>query len=510
MPGDARRVAPRSVVFLASTDSLGTELALPRLAEREAAAVIVDHEVLVSTQWLADRFGIPLVRLDADRWEGALAVRIHLRHPVVERGLKCATAAARLTGADTPSRVADVVTGVLGYPVSVLGPSGVLLAGPRQPGIDQIPNALSGHIDNDSGTMVFASTSPGRDSGSRLTCAVHAPPGVATAHIETILAVADLAIVRLSAWAARSSLSAAWDQASQGAVLTHLLSTGSLDGPHAEQAVALGWQIEGFHIAVMVRPEDPRADRSLVLTALQNALIAAGLTVPAVPLADGWVWWTSSSDRPTQAQITLRSNEVRQIVADLSGLGIAAGVAGAEYGIAGLVRAIGDASRLCRIAGHAAGRRPVETSNDSNPRQYLLTAVTDDQARQRAELLLQPLRRTRGRAPSRRDLQRLQPPPVPPHRGHRRSGTPTRRAPAPAASRRGRRRPARYLERLPLVRVLDIGCSQTAGSAPQLGDQTARPHRVAPRHRSRRRRHAPRVAHRLPCPVSAQHVRHRT
>jgi purine catabolism regulator len=391
-PGDARRVAPRSVVFLASTDSLGTELALPRLAEREAAAVIVDHEVLVSTQWLADRFGIPLVRLDADRWEGALAVRIHLRHPVVERGLKCATAAARLTGADTPSRVADIVTGVLGYPVSVLGPSGVLLAGPRQPGIEQIPNALSGHIDSDSGTMVFASTSPGRDSGSRLTCAVHAPPGVATAHIETILAVADLAIVRLSAWAARSSLSAAWDQASQGAVLTHLLSTGSLDGPHAEQAVALGWQLEGFHIAVMVRPEDPRADRSLVLTALQNALIAAGLSVPAVPFSDGWVWWTSSSDRPAQAQITLRSNEVRQIVADLSGFVIAAGVAGAEYGIAGLVRAIGDASRLCRIAGHAAGRRPVETSNDSNPRQYLLTAVTDDQARQRAELLLQPLR----------------------------------------------------------------------------------------------------------------------
>jgi PucR family transcriptional regulator, purine catabolism regulatory protein len=392
VPGDARGVAPCSVVFLASTDSLGTELALPRLAEREAAAVIVDHDVLVSTQWLADRFGIPLVRLDADRWEGALAVRIHLRHPLVERGLKCATAATRLAGADTPSRVADVVTGVLGYPVSVLGPSGVLLAGPRQPGVEQIPNALSGHLDSDSGTMVFACTSPGRDSGSRLTCAVHAPPGLATAHVETILAVADLAIVRLSAWAARSSLSAAWDQASQGAVLTHLLSTGSLDGPHAEQAVALGWQLEGFHIAVMVRPEDPRADRSLVLTALQNALIAAGLTVPAVPLADGWVWWTSSPDRPTQAQITLRSNEVRQIVADLSGLVIAAGVAGAEYGITGLVRAIGDASRLCRIAGHAAGRRPVETSNDSNPRQYLLTAVTDDQARQRAELLLQPLR----------------------------------------------------------------------------------------------------------------------
>jgi hypothetical protein len=391
-PGDARRVASCSVVFLASTDSLGTELALPRLAEREAAAVIVDHDVLVSTQWLADRFGIPLVRLDADRWEGALAVRIHLRHPLVERGMKCAAAAARLAGADTPSRVADVVSGVLGYPVSVLGPSGVLLAGPKQPGIEQIPNALSSHIDSDSGTMVFASTAPGRDSGSRLTCAVHAPPGIATAHIETILAVADLAIVRLSAWAARSSLSAAWDQASQGAALTHLLSAGSLDGPHAEQAVALGWQLEGFHIAVMVRPEDPRADRSLVLTALQNAMVATGLTAPAVPLADGWVWWTSSPDRPTQAQITLRSNEVRQIVADLSSFVIAAGVAGADYGIAGLVRAIGDASRLCRIAGHAAGRRPVETSNDSNPRQYLLTAVTDDQARQRAELLLQPLR----------------------------------------------------------------------------------------------------------------------
>ncbi|MDT5267020.1 MAG: hypothetical protein QOI90_3646 [Mycobacterium sp.] len=392
VPGDARQVAAGSVVFLTSADSLATELALPRLAEREAAAVIVDHPVLVSTQWLADRFGIPLVRLDADRWECALAVRIHLRHPLVERGLKCAAAAARLAGADTPSRVAAVVSQVLGHPVSVLGPSGVLLAGPRPPGIEQIPNAPSGHLDSDSGTTVFVSTPPGRDSGSRLTCAVHAPPGIATAHIETILAVADLAIVRLTAWAARSALSAAWDQASQGAVLTHLLSTGSLDGPRAEQAVALGWQLEGFHIAVMVRPEDPRADRSLVLTALQNAMIATGLTVPAVPLADGWVWWTSSPDRPPQAQITLRSNEVRQIVADLSGFVIAAGVAGAEYGIAGLVRAIGDASRLCRIAGHAAGRRPVETASDSNPRQYLLTAVTDDQARERAELLLQPLR----------------------------------------------------------------------------------------------------------------------
>lgn len=391
-PADARSVAPCSVVFLASTDSLGTELALPGLAEREAAAVIVDHDVLVSTLWLADRFGIPLVRLDADRCERALAVRIHLRHPLVERGLACAAAAARMAGADTPSRVAAVVSGVLGHPVSVLGPSGVLLTGPRLPGIDHIPIAISGHLDSDSGTVVFVSTPPERDSGSRLTCAVHAPAGISTAHIETILAVADLAMVRLSAWAARSSLSAAWDQASQGGLLNHLLSTGSLDGPSAEQAVALGWRLEGFHIAVMVRPEDPRADRSTVLTALQNALIAAGLTVPAVPLADGWVWWTTSSDRPTQAQITLRSNDVRQIVADLSGYVLAAGVAGAEYGIAGLVRAIGDASRLCRIAGHAAGRRPVETSTDSNPRQYLLTAVTDDQARQRAELLLQPLR----------------------------------------------------------------------------------------------------------------------
>lgn len=390
-PGDAGSVAAHSVVFLTSTESLATELALPRLAAREAAAVIVDHDVLVSTRWLADRFGIPLVRLDADRGEGALAARTHLRQPLVERGLKCAAAAARLAGADTPSRVAAVVAGVLGHPVSVLGPSGVLLSGPRPPGVDRLPSVLAGHVDDEAGTIVFASTPPGRDSGSRLTCVVHAPVGVSAAHVETMLAVAELAIVRLSAWAARSSLSAAWDQASQGALLTHLLSTGSLDGPRAEQAVALGWQLEGFHIAVMVRPEDQRIDRSVVLTALQNALIANGITVPAAPLADGWVWWTSSSDRPSRAQLTLRSNAVRQIVADLSSYAIAAGVAGAEYGLPGLVRAIGDASRLCRIAGHAPGRRPVETSSDSNPRQYLLTAVTDEQARHRAEVLLQPL-----------------------------------------------------------------------------------------------------------------------
>lgn len=390
-PGLVRQVAPGSVVFLTSTESLGTEIALPRLAEREAAAVIVDHDVLVSTQWLADRFGIPLVRMAEDRWEAALAVRIHLRYPMVDRGLKCAAAAARLSGADTPSRVAAVVSGVLGHPVGVLGPSGVLLAGSRPPGIDELPAALAGHLDTDFGTMVFVSTAPGRDSGARLTCVVQAPVGMAAAHVETILAVAELAIVRLGAWAARSSLTAAWDQAGQGALLTHLLTTGSLDGPRAEQAVALGWQLEGFHIAVMVRPEDPSADRSSVLTALQNALVATGLAVPAVPWSDGWVWWTSSPSRPTQTQITLRSNEVRQIVADLSGHRIAAGVAGAEYGLSGLVRAIGDATRLCRIAGHSAGRRHVETSSDSNPRQYLLTAVTDDEARQRAELLLQPL-----------------------------------------------------------------------------------------------------------------------
>ncbi|MCV7256241.1 helix-turn-helix domain-containing protein [Mycobacterium hackensackense] len=375
-PRAERTVPEHSVAFLTSGDSLATELSLPGLAERQTAAVIVEHDVLVSTRWLADRFGLPLVRLPADRWETALAVRVHLRRPLAERGLKCAEAAARLALADTPSSVAKTLSGVLGHPVSVLGPSDVVLAGPGG-----APNGT-----------ITASTPPGREAGARLTCAVHAPSGLSDGHVETIRAVAGLGLLRLSAWAARSSLSAAWDQASQGALLTHLLTTGTLDGPRAEQAVALGWQLEGFHTAVMVRPEHGRVDRSLVLTALQNALVAVGLTVPAVPLAEGWVWWTSTPARPTDAQQALRANEVRQIVADLAEHDIAAGVAGADYGIAGLVRAIDDAARLCRIAGHAPGRRPVETASDANPRQYLLTAVTDEQARQRAQLLLEPLR----------------------------------------------------------------------------------------------------------------------
>jgi hypothetical protein len=389
-PHGERDVAPHGVVFLTSIDSLATELTLPGLAARESAAVIVDHDVLVSTRWLADRFGLPLLRLQADRLEVALAVRIHLRRPAVERGLKCAAAAARLAVADTPASVAVAVAGVLGHPVSVLGPSGVLLAGPGVTAT--IPNTHSGHIDTDMETLVFSATPAGRDAGPRLICAVHAPVGIAADHVDTMCAVADLALLRLSAWAARSSLSAAWDQASQGALMTHLLTTGSLDGPRAEQAVALGWQLEGFHTAVVVRPEDTGLDRSLVLTALQNALVAVGLAVPAVPLADGWVWWISTPTRPTAAQLAMRANEVRQLVADLAGHRIAAGVAGAEYGLSGLVRAIGDAGRLCRIAGHAPGRRAVETASESNPRQYLLTAVTDDQARLRAQLLLQPLR----------------------------------------------------------------------------------------------------------------------
>jgi hypothetical protein len=389
-PRRERDVAPQRVVFLTSADSLATELALPGLAERESAAVIVDHDVLVSTRWLADRFGLPLLHLPGDRFEGALAVRTHLRRPVVERGLKCAEAASRLALADTPSSVAVAVAGVLGHPVSVLGAAGVVLAGR---GVSAtIPHTHSGHIETDSETLVFAVTPPGRDAGSRLTCVVHAPPGLADDHVDTMRAVADLALLRLSAWAARSALSAAWDQASQGALLTHLLTTGTLDGPRAEQAVALGWQLEGFHTAVVVRPEDSGVDRSLILTALQNALIAVGLTVPAVPLADGWVWWTTTPGRPTAARLALRGNEVRQLVADLSSHRIAAGVAGGDYGLTGLVRAIGDAARLSRIAGHAPGRRPVETASESTPRQYLLTAVTDDQARHRAELLLQPLR----------------------------------------------------------------------------------------------------------------------
>lgn len=385
VPGDERNVAPRSVVFLASTDSLATELALAGLAGCDAAAVIIDHDVLVSTQWLADRFGLPLVRLVADRWETALGVRLHLRHPLTERGLRCADAAARLSGADTPSAVAAAVSGVLGHQVSVLGPSGVVLA-------SSVPSA-TGSVP-DGSAMVFSSPPRGRDAGSRLTCAVHVPPGIGAMHVETIRAVADLALLRLTAWAARSALSAAWDQASQGALLTHLLTAGSLDGPRAEQAIALGWQLEGFHIAVMMRPDEPHPDRASILTAVQNALVGVGLTVPAVPLADGWVWWTSTPTRPNAAQIALHGNDVRQIVADLSMPGVAAGVSGPEYGVTGLVRAIGEAVRLCRIAGHGAGRRPVETSSDSNPRQYLLTAVTDDQARRLGELLLRPLQET--------------------------------------------------------------------------------------------------------------------
>ena len=359
-------VAANSVVFLTSLGSLATELALPRLAARETAAVIVDHDVLISTCWLADRFGLPLVLLRTDRWETALQVRTHLRHPLVERGLLCADAAARLAHADTPSAVAAAVSGVLGHPVSVLEPSGVLLAGPGLSAMGPEPHIQTGHRVTDSETTVFATTPKGREAGSRLVCAVHAPPGLSTTHIDTVLAVVDLALLRLSAWAARSSLSAAWDQASQGALLTHLMSAGTLDGPRAEQAVALGWQLEGFHTAVVIRPEDASVDRALALAALQNALVAAGLTVPAVPMGDGWVWWSTTPTRPSRAQEALRGNEVRQIVEDLSSYHVAAGLAGTHYGLTGLVRAIGDAERLSRIAGHAPGRRAVETASDSN------------------------------------------------------------------------------------------------------------------------------------------------
>ncbi|MFT4043852.1 MAG: helix-turn-helix domain-containing protein [Gordonia sp. (in: high G+C Gram-positive bacteria)] len=392
-PARCRSVAAGSVVFLASTDSLATELALPGLYERDAAAVVIDHDVLVSTRWLADRFAIPLLHHGGDRWESAMQVRIHLREPLVERGLRCADAARRLACADSPSAVATVVAGVLGAPVGVLGSSGVVLAGAPGPW-PPLPEFSSGSVDSGTDKVIFAATPEGRESGARLMCAVRVPAGVSVAQAETIRAVAELAVLRLSVWAARSALMASWDQAAQGALLTQLMSTGSLDGPYAEQAVALGWKLDGFHLVIAVRPDGDGPDRPATLAALQHVLVAAGVTAPVVAIADGWVWWTSRNRAPNAAQIRLHVNEIRQVIADMSAFLLVAGVAAPAYGVAGLVRAIDDAIRLSRIAGTGAGRRSVETASEANPRQGLLTAVTDDHIRRNAELLLAPLVRS--------------------------------------------------------------------------------------------------------------------
>ncbi|WP_181991972.1 MULTISPECIES: PucR family transcriptional regulator [Nocardiaceae] len=395
-PASLDAVQKCSIVFLTSTDTLEAELALPRLREQDAAIVVVNQDVLLSTQWLSDRLDLPLLRLDSrDLLAVALQAKVHLRHQDVDHGLVCSTVARRLVrSGETPAAVVRVLTAQLSCAITIVGLSSVVLAGAPLPVDLRIDLHAPRWIKHGDLTYIVVPSPQTKGPVSQICCVIHAPGHTQASRMALYEDAAQLAVLRLAAWSAQSALAAAWDQASQGALLTQLIDTEELSGVRAQQALALGWKVDGYHAAVVIRPESVTTASSHpaeILFELQRSLSQRGFSSPTIPFGDGWVWWITEPVEPQPASVRAKMKEINQLLRSLQEYELVAGLSLYRIGVRGLAHSISEAGKLARLAGRGPGRRVLETAEGSSPRQFVLAAVTDELAHRRAHMLLQPL-----------------------------------------------------------------------------------------------------------------------
>ncbi|GAA2998677.1 PucR family transcriptional regulator [Actinokineospora diospyrosa] len=390
-PGRTPEVPRGAIVVTGALEGYELELLLRRVHDRDASLVVtaVDtpRRLLSSTTVLAERLALPLAVIEGDPLETARRLWVRIHEPASEHGLVLARLAKRLHGVGDAKSVVKLLNSELGVRTALVGAEHVVLAGtePRRPL----------HIDTRGGTKTW------RD-GDGFTCLVpikvgdREPPrlwlvaetgeiGDDTAvKIESAL---NLAACSITAWAATERLRAERDATFHSTVLAELLSSGpQVPRRVLSQAVAAGWQLEGWHIGVHLllvggsAPEDVRSRTRDVRDALH-------FTGPLVERGDGWSTWITDGTEATperRRDIVGTLNAVLPLVPDSN---LVAGVGRPLLGAPGLVETLVEAQELSRFAGSARGRQRVEFADEAGVRR-LLAAATSEDVRARSQRML--------------------------------------------------------------------------------------------------------------------------
>lgn len=373
------------------------------------AAVILLGEPQVpvlSSRVLADRLGVPLLGLECtDPRTLSIELAVAIRSPEVSLASSVKALIRKLrTIKRSGEGILNAFTQVTGLKVVVVAGDGSQLLGdgvelPSEARPDRpVPQRLPAP---NGGMVVMQPIQTQALRGGEVWLATEVPSAVGT----WVDATADLLTVLepvVAAWLVDERLHAEQKSQFRSRLLQELLSAGESAGQKlAQQAVAAGWQLLGWHTGFFIGMSDVSLGMSrrdvVVMQSerVRRAMQSVGVASQVVELPDGWAAWvTSAIEHVDRLELT-----------DLVGAALSrlpqswrayAGIGRPHGGMAGLAVTLGEARDAANLARtQVPGHRTVHIDELGAAR--IVTAVRQSSAAiAHANSLLSPLRQANG------------------------------------------------------------------------------------------------------------------
>ncbi len=407
-------IVPRHV---ATSGDVSLELMLRRAAAVRISCVVIDAgsgELPMSTARLAAQSRVVLwrePRLDPLR----LLSRIeHLvRNP-------------SLVGADLIRSVSETMTQPaadfgeivsrlhreLGQPTSLIGPDGTTIVGTHVERPEEVAAQLE-QVSSGTRDMVLDSSAAGRrllvvpafplaSEPPPFWLVVEVPQGLDSraSHVFTAMRITSMA---LSTSLAFSSLEYERDNRQVHALLDQILvRPDELSVTDVEKAAVVGWQLFGWHTAVMVSAERSFSDLPIASLAqsLTSALRSQSIEVKPVRRERNLVFWVTRPALPKAGEDAELSQSVRLALDDVRaafpGVKLRAGIGEPREGARGIALSVEGARLALAFAESEQGTAVVQRTATMTANRLLDSWLPDGAAREALVNIIEPLRAADG------------------------------------------------------------------------------------------------------------------
>ncbi|WP_067824388.1 PucR family transcriptional regulator [Actinomadura kijaniata] len=195
---------------------------------------------------------------------------------------------------------------------------------------------------------------------------------------ETAERALALAHGELSAWLVRERLRSERDARLRGTLLTEILDHGDALPAHiADQAMMIGWRLDGWHSGVHITVAGAADSASVHSEMLVDAIGRAGLDIgPFVQRADGWSAWLTTPKAPLPAQTATVRKALEVGLAELGRrpyrLRLAAGIGSPARDAGGIASTLAEARQAAVAASTEGGPGAVRRVEELGAARILL------------------------------------------------------------------------------------------------------------------------------------------
>ncbi len=385
------------------------DLALRIAADHGAAAVLIPHArpVPAAALLLAERLGMSILRVAGPEPLRTLAdLTLAVARPDVlhAHALRRAAAAITTLQLDLPvllRAVAEALDGV----VAVQSGARLLQAERAAAAMDQPafqpvhprPGAVAyTEISNGRAVAVQPVALPAELEERPLLLVAQRRGGARLwrAHALDVLQIARNAV---AAWAVNRFLVDERERLTRARLLQELLAEPDALTPRAEiEAARLGWELDGWHVAVHLRVTEGGPVHGNTLSAVEDLLRQSGLQTPGlVPQANGAVCWLTAPDLgalPSARELTESVDPVLEFFAEEpEGQALTAGLGAPRRGSVGLARSVVEARRASVLPAPPGSASRVRQGRGRPVDRVLALWDLDPLLRQESRTVVQPL-----------------------------------------------------------------------------------------------------------------------